>query len=80
LTLASNQNFEQITPWLERWLNPDDAIAYPAALITGDDLRKDLGIAPSPRFGELLESVKIAQVEGKIKSREQAIALVQSLM
>ena len=80
LTLASNHDLEQITPWLERWFNPHDAIAYPVALITGDDLRKDLGIPPSPKFGELLESVKIAQVEGKIHSREQAIALVKSIM
>jgi len=80
LTWASGHDFERIIPWLERWLNPDDAIAYPVALITGDDLRKDLGIPPSPKFGELLESVKIAQVEGKIHSREQAIALVQLIM
>ena len=76
----SNHDFEQITPWLERWLNPDDAIAYPVALITGDDLRKDLGIPPSPKFGELLESIKIAQVEGRIHSKEEAIALIQSII
>jgi tRNA nucleotidyltransferase (CCA-adding enzyme) len=76
----SNHDFERITPWLERWLNPEDAIAYPVALITGDDLRKDLAIPPSPKFGELLETVKIAQVEGKIKSREEAIALIKSIM
>jgi tRNA nucleotidyltransferase (CCA-adding enzyme) len=80
LTLASNHDLEQITPWLERWLNPHDAIAYPVALITGDDLRKDLGIPPSPKFGELLECIKIAQVEGKIHSKEQAIALIKSII
>ena len=80
LAMASNYDFDKITPWLERWLNPDDAIAYPVALITGNDLRKDLGIPPSPKFGELLESVKIAQVEGKIHSKEQAIALIKSIL
>jgi tRNA nucleotidyltransferase (CCA-adding enzyme) len=80
LAMASNYDFDKITPWLERWLNPDDAIAYPVALITGDDLRKDLGIPPSPKFGELLESVKIAQVEGRIHSKEQAIALIKSTL
>jgi tRNA nucleotidyltransferase (CCA-adding enzyme) len=80
LALASDYPLASITPWLERWLNPHDAIAYPVALITGDDLRKDLGIAPSPKIGELLENVKIAQVEGKIQSRKEAIAFVQTLI
>jgi tRNA nucleotidyltransferase (CCA-adding enzyme) len=80
LALASDYDLAAIAPWLERWLNPDDAIAYPKSLITGDDLRKDLGIAPSPKIGELLESVKIAQVEGRISSTEEAIALVKAIM
>ena len=79
LALASDHQFEAIAHWLERWLNPDDAIAYPVSLITGDDLRKDLGIAPSPKIGELLESVKVAQVEGKINSREEAIAFIKAI-
>ena len=80
LALAGGCELETIAPWLEHWLNPADAIAYPIALITGDDLRKDLGIAPSPKIGELLESVKIAQVEGKISSREEAIAFVKAIV
>lgn len=79
LALASDHEFEAIAHWLERWLNPDDAIAYPVSLVTGDDLRKDLGIAPSPKIGELLESVKVAQVEGKINSREEAIAFIKAI-
>jgi tRNA nucleotidyltransferase (CCA-adding enzyme) len=79
LALASGCELEAITPWLERWLNPQDAIAYPVALITGDDLRKELGIAPSPKIGELLENVKIAQVEGKISSKQEAIEFVKAL-
>ncbi len=80
LALASDYDLAAIAPWLQRWLNPDDAIAYPKSLITGDDLRKNLGIAPSPKIGELLESVKIAQVEGRISSREEAVALVKAIM
>ena len=80
LAVASGQDLAKVTPWLEHWLNPHDPIAYPIALITGDDLRYELGIAPSPKIGELLESVKIAQVQGQISSRDAAIALVQSLL
>ncbi|PZO36488.1 MAG: [cytidine(C)-cytidine(C)-adenosine (A)]-adding enzyme [Pseudanabaena frigida] len=80
LALASGHEFEKISPWLERWLNPHDAIAYPIALITGDVLLQELGIAPSPKIGELLELTKIAQVEGKIKSKEEAIAFIKSII
>ena len=79
LAIASDFDQDAIAPWLERWLNPQDAIAYPVALITGDDLRKELGIAPSPKIGELLENVKIAQVEGKISSKQEAIEFVKAL-
>jgi tRNA nucleotidyltransferase (CCA-adding enzyme) len=80
LALASDCELDAIAPWLEHWLNPNDAIAYPVALITGDDLRNELGIAPSPKIGELLEGVRIAQVEGRINSREDAIAFVKSMI
>ncbi len=80
LALASGYEFEKIALWLERWLNPLDAIAYPVALITGDDLRNELGIPPSPKIGEFLESVKIAQVEGRINSKAEAIAFINSIM
>ncbi len=80
LAVAGGHDLVKVAPWLEHWLNPHDPIAYPLALITGDDLRYELGIPPSPRIGELLESVKIAQVQGQINSRDQAIALVQSMI
>ena len=80
LALASGYESEKILSWLKRWLNPNDAIAYPITLITGDDLLKDLGIPPSPKIGEFLESVKIAQVEGKIGSRAEAIAFIKSII
>ena len=80
LALAAGLELPKVAPWLERWLNPHDAIAYPVALLTGDDLRYELGIAPSPKLGELLETVKLAQVEGQVKTRAAAIALVKTLM
>ncbi len=80
LALASGYQLEKVTPWLERWLNPYDAIAYPVALITGDDLLKELQIPPSPKIGELLASIKLAQVEGKISTRSEALAFVQSIL
>ena len=51
----------------------------PARLVRGDDLIS-LGLEPGPRIGELLEAVQTAQLEGEIKTREEAIELVKALM
>jgi poly(A) polymerase len=49
----------------------------PARLITGDDLT-EMGLRPGPRFKEILESVEEAQLEGRLKEREEALAFVRS--
>jgi poly(A) polymerase len=51
----------------------------PGRLVRGDDLIS-LGLKPGPRIGELLEAVQTAQLEGEIKTREEAIELVKALM
>ncbi len=47
----------------------------PPPLITGKDLH-ELGLAPGPRFKELLDAVRDAQLDGLVKSREEAIAWI----
>jgi len=49
----------------------------PARLITGDDLM-EMGLRPGPRFKEILESVEEAQLEGRLKEREEALVFVRS--
>jgi poly(A) polymerase len=50
----------------------------PAPLITGEDL-KELGIRPGPQYRELLEAARDAQLDGKIATREAALAMVNDL-
>jgi len=50
----------------------------PPRLVTGEDL-KQLGLRPSPLFGELLHAIEEAQLEGRVKSREEAMALVRAM-
>jgi poly(A) polymerase len=52
----------------------DEEIAPPRVL-TGDDLIA-LGYKPGPLFKEILSAVEDAQLEGKVKTREEAIQLV----
>jgi len=47
----------------------------PAKLLTGNDLQ-NLGYEPGPLFSKILRSLEDAQLEGSIKSREEAMAFV----
>jgi poly(A) polymerase len=51
----------------------------PPPVITGDDLR-DLGIPPGPLYKRLLDAVREAQLEGAVRTKEEAIALVRRLL
>ena len=45
----------------------------PAPLLTGDDLR-ELGIPAGPMYREILQSLRDRQLDGQLKSRDEAIA------
>jgi poly(A) polymerase len=47
----------------------------PAKLLTGNDLQS-LGYQPGPLFSKILRSLEDAQLEGLVRSREEAIAFV----
>ena len=51
-------------------------VIRPARLLTGDDLIR-LGYSPGSLFAEILTAVEDAQLEGRITTREEAIALVE---
>ena len=50
----------------------------PELLITGRDLI-EAGLQPGPRFKELLEQAEDAQLEGRISTKEEGLALIRSL-
>ena len=49
-------------------------------LITGDDLIKNFNMKEGPEIGRILEEIELAQREGKIKIRKEALHLVSSLL
>ena len=51
----------------------------PTRLITGVDVMRELSLPPGPRIGEILEAVSVAQVEGKVTDRAEALAFLQTL-
>jgi poly(A) polymerase len=48
----------------------------PPPLVRGDDLIA-LGLKPGPKFGEILEAVQTRQLEGTLKTRDEAIEWVK---
>src|SRR5215469_4952823 len=48
----------------------------PPPLVRGDDLIA-LGLKPGPKFGEILEAVETRQLEGKLRTREEALDWVK---
>lgn len=64
---------EIIDPLIERYLDPNDLVAYPQCLVTGNDLMERLKLKPSRLIGELLTEIQIAQIESKIHTFQQAI-------
>ncbi len=62
-----------------------EALAWPAEklnppmLLTGDDLRQ-LGVPEGPRYARILKSIREAQLDGKIRSREEAVAMTKSAL
>jgi len=49
----------------------------PPPLITGDDL-KQLGLKPGPDFKTLLDTIRDAQLNDQITTRDQALALAST--
>ena len=55
-------------------------VISPPKLISGHDLMDEFDLEEGPRIGKLLEVVREAQVEGEVKTKEDALALVKELL
>ena len=55
------------------------AAVKPIKIITGQDVMRELNLKPGPQVGAILEAVAVAQVEGKIKTRKDALAFMKNL-
>ncbi|TVP63799.1 MAG: CCA tRNA nucleotidyltransferase [Nodularia sp. (in: Bacteria)] len=78
--IPGDQSLQVYAPLINRHLNPNDLVAHPTKIVSGNELIIALNIAPSPKLGELLTEIAVAQAEGKISTPEQAIALARSLL
>ena len=63
----------------------DDALSWheepvPTPLVRGDELAQELGIAPGPELGRVLEEVAEARYAGEVASREQAVRYARTIL
>src|SRR4051794_5251526 len=70
---AMLDNYEFLLKKKEEFANEP---IIPPPLVRGDDLIA-MGMKPSPQFGEILEAVETGQLEGALKSREEALEWVK---
>jgi poly(A) polymerase len=77
VTRVLDGNADEIEYCREKLALPAEEL-NPQPLITGDDL-KVLGIRPGPAYRELLEAAWEAQLEQRVRTKAEAIALVQVL-
>jgi poly(A) polymerase len=52
----------------------------PEPLLRGDELARELAIAPGPRLGELLERIAEARYAGELNTPQEAVALARGLL
>lgn len=75
-SLSSNRHLEAYE-FVQRFIaeTPPEQVR-PERLLTGDDLQ-GMGFRPGPLFSEILGALEEVQLEGEIKSREEAEEYVQ---
>jgi poly(A) polymerase len=75
--LASHRNLDSYE-FVRRFLleTPAEQVR-PPRLITGDDLRQ-MGFQPGPVFKQILDDVEEAQLDGRLREREEAMDFVRS--
>lgn len=75
---AANAPFTDIE-WVEQFLrDTPPEILNPPPLLTGDDLIRQ-GFRPGPNFKSILDKVRDAQLEGRVQTRDEALALAEKL-
>jgi hypothetical protein len=54
------------------------ALFDPPRLLTGGEVQELLGVPPGPRVGQALAAIRQAQVDGRVRTREEALELLRA--
>jgi len=73
--LSSHRNLDNYDYVMKAWRTMPEEAIRPARLLTGRDLIA-AGYQPGPLFQQILHAVEEAQLENRISTRDEALALV----
>jgi hypothetical protein len=74
LTQEWRSSVESVRSLFEAYFEHFDEIVDPQSVIRGEELIRHLGLSPGPLIGKLLRAIRVAQAEGTVKSRADALA------
>ncbi|HEY9602241.1 MAG TPA: CCA tRNA nucleotidyltransferase [Allocoleopsis sp.] len=80
LAVASGMPVDEITPLINRYLTPNDPVAHPTPLVTGNELMRNLNLPASPQVGKLLTAIGVARAEGRISTPKEALELAAQII
>jgi hypothetical protein len=66
-------HLEVVRKLLEGYWERNEEMVRPPALLDGNDLLHEFKLKPGPKIGELLEAIREAQVDGKVKTKGDAL-------
>jgi tRNA nucleotidyltransferase (CCA-adding enzyme) len=78
--LASGIEMAALRPLINRYLDPEDVVAHPVPVLSGQDLMSHLDLPPSPQIGRLLAALQVARAEGLIETQGEAIAFARRIL
>ena len=78
--LASGIEMTALRPLINRYLDPEDVVAHPVPLLSGQNLMNHLNLPPSPQIGRLLAALQIARAEGLIATQGEAIEFARRIL
>ena len=65
--------------FMDAWFNGQESIIDPKPLLTGDQISALLSIPAGPKIGKIKQALIEAELEGKVSSYDEAVALVKGL-
>jgi tRNA nucleotidyltransferase (CCA-adding enzyme) len=80
LAVASGVEVNSIAGLINRYLNPDDQVAHPTPLITGNELMEALKIPSGQLVGQLLGEIQASRAEGKISTPAEALEFASQIL
>jgi tRNA nucleotidyltransferase/poly(A) polymerase len=76
-TLDPDDWLSDLRPLLELARREGDVLFDPPRLLTGEEVQELLGIPPGPAVGKALATVRRAQVDGRVRTKEEAMELLR---